>query len=282
MCFTAKSWLVVATMLRITSGAPHQMSGRGCELHVRFPQVTASALPSTDTDDSRLLSVRLLRSDALVRSVSISLTGRDVLRTKSSCSFSYDPTHPDQALEVTLIEEQSDLARLTIPLDWLPRNAVVRESFHMKPIHRSIDAALIFLEAHRRERSAARPWAAPLANITPRASRTPAFTNDCETAEFAAPSRPAPALATFSAEVFSQRPSQPIAPVTGTAGEPEIEAVITALPDNVYPDLPEGVTVTAADDEAPPIQETPARNKVVPIQDVPEVRPSPKASAKRI
>jgi hypothetical protein len=184
------------------------------EANIRFPQVTASLLPSTKADDTRFLFIRL-RSRASMQSTNISLTGRDILRTKSSCCFTYDISQANHyTVEFTLIEQQTDrfeLAKLAIPLDWFPPNYVVRESFHMYSLNSSIEVAVLFLEIHRRESADTMPWTAPYATIVPRSRIAASFTGDSETAEFESPIAVPPIRDSFSHEVFSCEPATPAA-----------------------------------------------------------------------
>jgi hypothetical protein len=161
------------------------------EFHLRFPQVSAAVLPTTDSDDCRFLSVRLGLDGRAALSSEIGLNGRDVLRTRSSCSLSFDRTQPDITVGLILLEESSaeprtELARVDLPLDWFPPNSVVRESFRMRPLVDGLAAPVLFLEAHRIE-DGARPWSGPFAQIVPRALALEEFAGGFRSIAAAAP-----------------------------------------------------------------------------------------------
>jgi hypothetical protein len=77
----------------------------------------------------------------------------------------------------------------------------------MRSLISSVDVAVLFLEVHRREKTDARPWAAPYATIVPRSRITAPFTGDSETAEFESPVAVPPGRESFSHEVFSCEPA---------------------------------------------------------------------------
>jgi hypothetical protein len=159
------------------------------ELHLRFPQINAEARPAADCEDCRALSVRLSCGGRVLFSADIGLHGRALLTSRSSCTAPYEAA-AGLALELLLSEappgrRRADLARLDIPLDWLPPGLVVRESFRMRALAK-LAPPLLFLEAHRLE-GGGEPWFAPLGQILPRSQIPPTFDEGFQSAEFARP-----------------------------------------------------------------------------------------------
>jgi hypothetical protein len=118
-----------------------------CELHARHAD-HHSALPLKCQDNGLLL----LTSDSVF-----------------TC-----PLSADGFIDFALSDGSSELAILRLPASWLPRDCVVREAFHMRPIANELPSPILFLDIHRND-SSGEQLTAPLSQSVPTRQRVPKF-----------------------------------------------------------------------------------------------------------
>jgi hypothetical protein len=138
---------------------------------LRIRQLTA---PPPSPKESYDLSLTVTENGRQSFSVSLELIHRSpsFFRTNSTSIFTYASLSPTDRIDFLLVRTDPrpirEIARLSIPLEWFPKDSLVVEAFHLEPLTEMPVIPVLFVEVHHNFSAPVRRWDAPYRVIAPR------------------------------------------------------------------------------------------------------------------